>query len=81
MIFKAKNSGEIYYYDNVATDTDKQVKKPIKWHINFKAMSYEAGSPECRKIIDAKENLLKIMQSLNNLENVDSIQFKLKDQV
>ncbi len=42
-------------------------------------MSYEAGSPECRKIIDAKENLLKIMQSLNNLENVDSIQFKLKD--
>ena len=41
-------------------------------------MSYEAGSTECRRIVDAKESLLKTMQSLKNLRNVEHINTQLK---
>ncbi len=42
-------------------------------------MSYEAGSPECRNLIEAKENLIKIMNSLSNINSLDHIQTQLKD--
>ena len=36
-------------------------------------MSYESGSLECRKLIEAKENLIQIMQSLEYLDDADEI--------
>tara|TARA_B100000214_G_scaffold351878_1_gene306652 strand:- start:359 stop:538 length:180 start_codon:yes stop_codon:yes gene_type:complete len=42
-------------------------------------MSYEAGSPECRNLIEAKENLIKIMNSLSNINSLDHIQTQLKE--
>ena len=41
-------------------------------------MSYEPGSLECRLLIEAKESLLKAMQSLNGIQNIESIQAELK---
>ena len=41
-------------------------------------MSYEAGSKECRRIIETKEHLLKTLQSLKYLSNTDHIESKLK---
>ena len=41
-------------------------------------MSYEAGSRECRNLIEAKENIIKTMQSLGELGNLDHIQRQLK---
>ena len=41
-------------------------------------MSYEAGSRECRNLIEAKENIIKTMQSLGELGNLDHIQTQLK---
>ena len=41
-------------------------------------MSYESGSLECRRLIEAKENLLKVMQALDYLHDVDHINTKLK---
>ncbi len=41
-------------------------------------MPYEPGSPQCRGLIAAKENLLSAMNSLNKIENVDHIQTQLK---
>ncbi len=40
-------------------------------------MSYEAGSPQCRGLIEAKEGLLKAMNSLGSIENLEHIQQKL----
>ena len=40
-------------------------------------MSYESGSLECRRLIEAKENLLKVMQALDYLNDVDHINTKL----
>ncbi len=40
--------------------------------------SYESGSLECRRLIEAKENLLKVMKALDYLENVEDINLKLK---
>ena len=37
-------------------------------------MSYEAGSTECRGLIEAKEGLIKAMNSLGSIENLDHIQ-------
>ena len=37
-------------------------------------MSYEAGSTECRGLIEAKESLIKAMNSLGAIENLDHIQ-------
>ena len=42
-------------------------------------MSYEAGSSECRGLIEAKESLIKAMNSLRTIENLDHIQEKLRD--
>ena len=42
-------------------------------------MSSEAGSRQCRGLIEAKENLLKAMNSLGSIENLDHIQKTLRD--
>ena len=42
-------------------------------------MSNEAGSRECRNLIDAKENLIKIMQSLSSINNTENIQTQLRE--
>ena len=42
-------------------------------------MSSEAGSTQCRGLIEAKENLLKAMNSLGSIENLDHIQKTLRD--
>ena len=42
-------------------------------------MSYEAGSKECRHLIEAKENLLAALESLNKINSTESLQDKLKD--
>ena len=42
-------------------------------------MSYEAGSPECRGLIEAKESLIKAMKSLGAVKGLDHIQMKLRD--
>ena len=42
-------------------------------------MSYEAGSTECRGLIEAKENLIKAMNSLGSIKNIDHIQKTLLD--
>ncbi|MBW3041716.1 hypothetical protein [Prochlorococcus marinus] len=42
-------------------------------------MSYEAGSTECRGLIEAKESLIKAMKSLSSIGDLDHIQKKLRD--
>ena len=42
-------------------------------------MSSEAGSPQCRGLIEAKESLIKAMNSLGTIENLDHIQKVLRD--
>ena len=42
-------------------------------------MSYEAGSKECRLLIDAKENLLSAMNSLSGIGSTETLQLQLKD--
>tara|TARA_B100000902_G_C26471040_1_gene510115 strand:+ start:131 stop:322 length:192 start_codon:yes stop_codon:yes gene_type:complete len=42
-------------------------------------MSSEAGSPQCRGLIEAKESLIKAMNSLGTIENLDHIQKKLRE--
>ena len=42
-------------------------------------MSYEAGSKECRHLIDAKESLLSAMESLSNINSSDILQVQLKE--
>tara|TARA_B100001250_G_scaffold386328_1_gene382768 strand:- start:168 stop:359 length:192 start_codon:yes stop_codon:yes gene_type:complete len=42
-------------------------------------MSYEAGSTECRGLIEAKESLIKAMNSLGAIENLDHIQKTLRN--
>ncbi len=42
-------------------------------------MSYESGSLECRKLFDAKESLIKLMESLDCLKNTEAINFKLQE--
>ena len=42
-------------------------------------MSYEAGSTECRALIEAKESLIKAMNSLESIKNLDHIQKKLRE--
>tara|TARA_Y100001935_G_scaffold252981_1_gene258057 strand:+ start:454 stop:648 length:195 start_codon:yes stop_codon:yes gene_type:complete len=41
-------------------------------------MSYEAGSKECRNLIDAKENLLSAMDSLSSISETENIMIQLK---
>jgi len=42
-------------------------------------MSSEAGSTQCRGLIEAKENLIKAMNSLGSVEDLDHIQKTLLD--
>ena len=42
-------------------------------------MSYEAGSKECRNLIDAKESLLSAMESLIEIRDTDNLQLLIKD--
>lgn len=42
-------------------------------------MSYEAGSRECRNLIEAKESIIIAMQSLSDLENLEHLQSQLKE--
>ena len=42
-------------------------------------MSYEAGSKECRLLIEAKENLLSAMDSLSEISSTENLQLQLKD--
>ena len=45
----------------------------------FKLMSYEAGSKECRHLIEAKESLLSAMDALSNINSTDLIQIQIKE--
>ena len=42
-------------------------------------MSYEAGSKECRLLIDAKESLLSAMESLSKINSTDVLQIQIKE--
>ena len=42
-------------------------------------MSYEAGSKECRHLIDAKENLLSALESLSNIKSTEVLQIQIKE--
>ncbi len=42
-------------------------------------MSFEAGSSECRGLIEAKESLIKTMKSLESFKNLDHIQNSLRE--
>ena len=42
-------------------------------------MSYEAGSTECRGLIEAKESHIKAMNSLGAIQNLDHIQNRLRE--
>ncbi len=42
-------------------------------------MSYEAGSKECRHLIEAKDSLLSAMTSLSNINSTDLLQSQIKE--
>ena len=42
-------------------------------------MAYEAGSKECRHLIEAKESLLSAMESLGNIKSTDILQLQIKE--
>ena len=42
-------------------------------------MSYEAGSKECRHLIEAKESLLSAMESLSSINSTELLQLQIKD--
>ena len=42
-------------------------------------MSYEAGSKECRHLIEAKESLLLAMDSLSKINSTDVLQIQIKE--
>ena len=42
-------------------------------------MSYEAGSKECRHLIEAKESLLLAMESLSKISSTDTLQIQIKE--
>ena len=42
-------------------------------------MSYEAGSKECRNLIDAKESLLSAMECLSEIRDAEDLQIQIKD--
>ena len=42
-------------------------------------MAYEAGSKECRHLIEAKESLLLAMESLSNIDSSDILQIQIKE--
>ena len=42
-------------------------------------MPYEAGSKECRHLIEAKESLLSAMDALSNINSTDIQQLQIKE--
>ena len=42
-------------------------------------MAYEAGSKECRHLIEAKESLLLAMESLSKINSTDILQIQIKE--
>ena len=42
-------------------------------------MSYEAGSKECRHLVEAKESLLSAMESLSNINSTEPLQIQIKE--
>ena len=42
-------------------------------------MSYEAGSKECRNLIDSKESLLSAMKSLSDIRDTEKLQLQIKE--
>ena len=42
-------------------------------------MPYEAGSKECRHLIEAKESLLSAMDALSNINSTDLLQLQIKE--
>ena len=42
-------------------------------------MSYEAGSKECRHLIEAKESLLSALESLEKINSTDVLQIQIKE--
>ena len=42
-------------------------------------MSYEAGSKECRHLIEAKASLLSTLDALSNIHSTDLIQIQIKE--
>ena len=42
-------------------------------------MSYEAGSKECRHLIEAKESLISTLDALSNMSSTDLIQHQIRE--
>ena len=42
-------------------------------------MSYEAGSKECRHLIDSKESLLSALESLSKINSTDVLQVQIRE--
>ena len=42
-------------------------------------MPYEAGSKECRHLIEAKESLLSTLDALSNINSTEIIQIQIKE--
>ena len=47
--------------------------------IFFIIMPYEAGSKECRHLIEAKDSLLLALESLSNIDSTDILQIQIKE--
>ena len=65
------------YLSKVTSDTEVFSLYLYKWI--FMIMSYEAGSKECRNLIDAKESLLSAMESLSEIRDTENLQLLIKD--
>ena len=42
-------------------------------------MPYEAGSKECRHLIEAKDSLLSAIESLSKINSTDVLQIQIKE--
>ncbi len=47
--------------------------------ILFEIMPYEAGSKECRHLIDSKESLLSALESLSKINSTDVLQVQIRE--
>ena len=45
----------------------------------FEIMPYEAGSKECRHLIDSKESLLSALESLSKINSTDVLQVQIRE--
>ena len=72
--------------DNIELLSDKSIKQYGRIFNIFviiifykNPMSYEAGSKECRHLIEAKESLLSALDALSNMSSTDLIQIQIKE--